>query len=457
MMLSARPWFAGLLCLVAASTSHAASDAVLFRVFMRDGTTVVSYGEFARVDDRVVVSMPIGGSIEEPRLHVAVLPSTLVDWPRTERYAASVRYHRYAETRGEEDFQLLSNDVARTLNDIALTTDRVKALAIAEEARRMLAEWLPAHFGYRQRDLREIVALVDDAIAGLRGLPPSAMDLALVAMDRPDLEPMLGMPSLIQQLGQISRVAALATTSAERVALLQAGVQLLDEAPSDATIDIAARRRGFRTQITRELDVDAKYARLSQRLTSEAKHAAAGAKVSDVQKVLDRLAPEDAKLGAQRPEVVEAVRGSVQAHLESARQLRLRRDQWTLRRSSFRTYLRTVERHVEQLERSRSSLEAIRRLDGPEPGRLLAQQARLRGGADYLQRLRVPDEARESHQMLVGAWRFAEGAVESRFAAASSGNVAKAWEASSAAVGALMLFARAQQDIRALLEPPRLK
>jgi len=457
MMLSARPWLAGVLCLVAAGAAHAASDAVLFRVFMRDGTTVVSYGEFARVDDRVVVSMPIGGSVDEPRLHVAVLPASLVDWPRTERYAASVRYHRYAETRGEEDFQRLSNEVARTLNDIALTTDRVKALAIAEQARRMLADWPPAHFGYRQEDLREIVALVDDAIAGLRGLPPSALDLTLVAMERPDLEPVIGMPSLVEQLGQISRVAALATTSAERVALLQAGLQLLTEAPAGTAIDIAARRRSFETQITRELDIDARYARFSQRVTAQARRAAEHAKVADVQKVLDRISPEDAKLGSQRPEVVEAVRGSVQAHLESARQLRLRRDQWTLRKSLFRTYLRTVERHVERFEQARQSLESIRRLDGPEPDRLLAQRSRLRGGAGALQSLRVPDEVRGSHEMLVGAWRFAENAVESRFAAASSGDVAKAWEASSAAAGALMLFARAQQDIRTLLELPRLK
>jgi hypothetical protein len=449
---------AGVLILVSAGAALAAAPAAsLYRVFMRDGTTVVSFGEFARVDDRVVISMPIGGSADEPRLHVAVLPAALVDWARTERYADSVRYQRYAETRGEEDFQLLSNEVARTLNDIALTTDRAKALAIAEGARRMLADWPPAHFLYRQQDVREIVALVDDAIAGLKGLPRADMDLSLVAIERPDLEPVMGMPTLAEQVDQISRVAALAATSAERIALLQAGVQFLTEAPADANFDVAGRLARFQVQIQRELQVDAQYARLSQRLTTQARRAAAAAKVKDVEKLLDRIAPEDQKLGSQRPDMVEAMRGSVQSQLAAARQLRLRRDQWTLRKAAFRSYIRLVQRQVSQLEGSKPALEAIRRLDGPAPERLLTQRSRLRGGADQLQRLRIPEDVRSSHELLVGAWRFAESAVEARFAAASSGNVAKAWEASSAAAGALMLMTRAQQEIRALLEPPKLQ
>jgi hypothetical protein len=61
------------------------------------------------------------------------------------------------------------------------------------------------------------------------------------------------------------------------------------------------------------------------------------------------------------------------------------------------------------------------------------------------------------HELIVGAWRFAESAIETRLAAATSGSVTTAWEASSAAAGALMLLARAQQEIKTLLEPPRLQ
>ena len=108
-----------------------------------------SYGEFARVDDSVIFSMPVGGRPEEPRIQVTTVKAALVDWPRTDRYSASARYQRYAETRGEEDFRILSNEVALALNDIALSSNRQQALALAEGVRRTVADWPRMHYGYR--------------------------------------------------------------------------------------------------------------------------------------------------------------------------------------------------------------------------------------------------------------------------------------------------------------------
>src|SRR5262245_42479247 len=47
-----------------ARPAHAA-EATLFRLFLLDGSVLVSYGEFARVDDKVVFSMPVGGRPDE--------------------------------------------------------------------------------------------------------------------------------------------------------------------------------------------------------------------------------------------------------------------------------------------------------------------------------------------------------------------------------------------------------
>lgn len=58
--------------------------------------------------------------------------------------------------------------------------------------------------------------------------------------------------------------------------------------------------------------------------------------------------------------------------------------------------------------------------------------------------------------LLVGAWRFAESAVNGRYEAACVASDATAWEAPSAA-GALLLFSHAQLEIRELLEPPELQ
>ena len=71
--------------------------------------------------------------------------------------------------------------------------------------------------------------------------------------------------------------------------------------------------------------------------------------------------------------------------------------------------------------------------------------------------MRTPEYLRATHELLVGAWRFAENATRARFEAIEGANVGAAWEASSAAAGALMMLTRAQDEIRSLLEPPRLQ
>jgi hypothetical protein len=62
-----------------------------------------------------------------------------------------------------------------------------------------------------------------------------------------------------------------------------------------------------------------------------------------------------------------------------------------------------------------------------------------------------------AHDLLVGAWRFAENAANGRYEAVSTGNVSTAWMASSAAAGSIMMLSRAQSDIRSILEIPRIK
>jgi hypothetical protein len=148
---------------------------------------------------------------------------------------------------------------------------------------------------------------------------------------------------------------------------------------------------------------------------------------------------------------------SIEAQLDAARRLRLLQDRWTIRRSLYRDYQRSVGEQLSRLTKSQPELEAIRRLDGPTPEALVKLQATLRGGAEQLGRMRPPDDLRTTHDLLVGAWRFAEKAVTERYAAARAGDVTAAWQASSAAGGALLLLSRVQQEIRELLEPPKLQ
>lgn len=448
----------GLLLAVAAPGTATAAEATLLRLFLADGTALVSYGEFARFDGRVVFSMPVGGSSEQPRLQVVSIPDRVIDWPRTDRYAASARYQQYASTRGEADFAKLSTEVARVLNDVALTTDPKRALEIAEQARQTLADWPQAHYGYRQRDVREIVGLLDEAISDLRAAAGiGAFDLTFVAM-APDvpLEPLRGMPAAHEMVGQLLAVSRLVERSSERVALLQSALSLIGEA--GASIPDASRlREHIASQIRQELEIDERYARLSKRWLEVAQKASTQARVRDLEGALARIARDDEKLGGRRPDVIQALNAAVTGHLERARKLRLLRDQWQLRRSAYREYERFVSGNVMQLVKAQPALDAIKRLDGPSPRSLQSLRERLRGGADRLQRLVPPTEVRAAHDLLIGAWQFAETAVRTRQEAIGSGDMSVAWRASSAAAGALMLLSRLQSELRALLEPPQLR
>lgn len=451
----------GALALLTMSVSaDAASDATLFRIFLKDGSAVVSYGEFARVEDRVVFSTPVGGTPDDPRLHLVTLPEAAIDWPRTDQYSASARYQQYVLTRGEQDFQALNNEVARVLNEIALSTDRERALAIAEQARRTLTDWPSTHYGYRQEDVREIVTLIDEAIGGLRTTPAStSFELTLVAAAQPvQLEPLLPMPSPRQQLDQLFRLAARADQASERVSHLQSAISLLNETGTAiGPTETDAFRKFAELQIRDEALVDRQYARMAERLMSAATRAAERAQVTNVERVLNQITKEDARLGGRRPGAVQALRVSVEARLEGARRLRLMRDQWMVRRGTYRDYQRLVGVQLLQLVQVQPSLEAIRRLDGPKPSELLSLRRRLSGGAERLKRLRIPNDLQSTHELFVGAWRFAESAASGRYDAVTTGNVGRAWEASSAAAGALMMLSRVQQQIRDLVEPPRLQ
>jgi hypothetical protein len=446
-----------------AASAEAASDATLFRLYLKDGSTLVSYGEFTRVDDRVVFSMPVGGSLAEPRLQVVWIQAASVDWTRTDKFAESARYQRYAETRAEDDYAALNDEVARVLSDIALSPDRARALELALLARASLAEWPRQHHGYRQDDVREIVALIDEAIANLRAAGGATnFDLTLVAsvpsMPPVPLEPLVDMPSLREQLDQVLRLASKTPNATDRVTLLQSALAMVRENGAGLRgNELVAIRASLETRIKNEYEIDRKYARLAERLARRANHEAAEARITGVEKALNRLEREDAKLGKRRPDVVLSLRASIEASLGEARRLRLLRDQWTLRQTIYRDYQRSVGSELLSLVKAQPQLEAIRRLDGPPLDSLQALRSRLSGGAERLERLSVNEDLRTTHNLLVEAWRFAENAANRRADAVSTGSVGRAWEASSAAAGALMLLSQAQKGIQELLELPRLK
>ncbi len=281
--------------------------------------------------------------------------------------------------------------------------------------------------------------------------------IALVSAPEMSLEPLATMPSGREQVAQLLRLATGTTDVSERVALLQSALTLLATPGVITGSDASRLRRSVESQIEHETEIDQRYQRVSRDLLNRATRAASNADIRNVERVLERIVKEDQRLGAQRPEVVQALTSTVQSQLDNARRLRLLRDQWSSRQAMFREYQRSVGLDLVLLVKARPALESIKRLDGPPPDRLNSLNQMLRGGAQRLDRRLVPEYLRGTHELVIGAWRFAETAAAGRLKAISSADIGTAWEASSAAAGALMMLSLAQKELRALTEPPKLQ
>jgi len=449
--------FLTLVLLAAAAAAPAQSappDASLFRIFLRDGTTLVSYGEFARSADRIVVSLPIGGTPEAPELHLLSIPADRVDWERTDAYSDSVRATRYAATSGPNDFALLSEGVSRALGDISLAADPARKVAMAAEARQNVTKWIAEHYGYRAEDAARMAALFDQAAAEARaaaGLPN--YDLALIANTAaPPSVPLMPMPSDQESAEQAMAAVTLAPDATERVSLLRA-IQKVIGAAGDA-----AWATPMRTRVASALAIEERTSRSYETLTrgtlDSAGRLARAADVTGVERVIRRALAEDDRLGQRRPQEMAALLATLDATLDEARRLRLARDSWALRAEELRKYRTAVDAAVTLMRDSRPSLDEIRRLAGPSRVRLERLAARAAQAGQLIASLEPPAEGAAAHGLLKSAVQFAARAAESRRQAILKGEMKPAWEASSAAAGSLIFFDRAVEELQALARIP---
>ena len=138
----------------------------------------------------------------------------------------------------------LSNAVARTLNDVAVTADPTERLAIVEGARKTLAEWPQTHFNYRVAEVRQMLSMLDETIADLRAAAGgSRFELSLVAVAPPreTNERLLPAPTPVESVEQLLVAANLAESPSERRTLLNQALAGVDRAPP--RLPRAGRRR----------------------------------------------------------------------------------------------------------------------------------------------------------------------------------------------------------------------
>ncbi len=460
-MLAAFVLAAAVVVPVRVATAADADEATLLRVFLKDGAALVSYGEPARVNDRVIFSMPTS-SATNPPLHLVNLPIDRVDWERTSRYAATARMSHYVQTQADSDYAVLSNDVASTLNEVARTTDSGRRLAIVQRARQTLSDWPQAHYNYRAVEVRQMIGMLDEAIADLQAArTPGRINLTLSAYVDPlaIVEPLLPAPTPKQAIEQVLSAARASDMSAERTSLLASAVVAIElEKTALPNEWVAATRKETQAELGRELRIDRSYQALTKRMMTLANRRAKQANsITSLERLLRAIHQRNVALGAKRPETVSALIDAVQIKLDAARQLRAARARFALRARVMRQYRLAVQVPIDLFLQLKPSLEAVKALSGSNLSALAGIERSTAQILLLVSAIAPPDELVSAHSLLLSAVQLAGHAAEIRREATLAKDITRAWDASSAAAGALMLGARARSDIQTLARPPQPK
>ena len=453
-------WLTAALLLARCTPAAAADDVTLLRVFLTDGSALVSYGEPARIGDRVVFSIPTA-AMPDPPLHLIDLAAARVDWERTNRYAEVARAAHYINTQAEFDYAALSIRMTQALDQLTGTEDAARRLVIAENARKMLATWPQAHYNYRLNEVRQMLSLLDEAIADLRAAAGDGrFDLSLAAFTDPPpaTEPLVAPPTAKETIEQVLTAARVADTASERTVLLETALASLDrDAATLPTEWMVTTRAATKAQFETERQTDRAYQVLTARIIGQADRQARAADVGGLLRLVDSLRLSDRQLGGQRPETVAALIAAVEVRLDAARRLQLARDRWTLRAPELRQYRAAIKVPLDLFARLEPALEQIKSLAGNSPSSLMMIESAVSQILLQARAIAPPPEFRAAQALLVSAVQLAGNAGQIRREATLAGDIARAWDASSAAAGALMLGARARTDMQNLLRPPELR
>jgi hypothetical protein len=443
-----------------AAAADSTSQPPLLRLFLVDGSTLVSYGEPARVGDRVVFSLPTSASAGDPGLHLVELPASHVDWQRTNRYAESFRAAAYIATHGDRAYALLTAEIGKVLNDVALTNDSARRLALVEQARRTLAEWPGRHYNYKAEEIGEMLEILDDAIADLRAAAGvTRFDLSFVAPNPLATVPeaLLPPPSPRETIEGTLVAARLTESPDERMSLLSVALAAIERNSDGLPSDWRTYTRvAIELVIEAERRIERAYQALTTRTVARADAGARAADVMALERLLAEVHREDEKLGHKRPQAVGGLVSTVEDRLAAARELSLARERWSIRLPELRRFEPILGDQTERLARLKPVLENIRALAVSAPDAISALEQAGAGVLAVLQSLEAPEELRVAHALLVSAAQLATSAAQIRREAALAGDLTRAWDASAAAAGALMMVDRARAELRGALSLPQL-
>jgi hypothetical protein len=117
-------------------------------------------------------------------------------------------------------------------------------------------------------------------------------------------------------------------------------------------------------------------------------------------------------------------------------------------------YRRSMLGSFSTFKAATKGLEEVRQMVGPKPGAITPIAQRLARGNRTLYRVKPPPELMPAHTLVRSAWELAESAFRLRLDAATRNSIDGARQASSAAAGALMLFAKARVELDEVMRKP---
>jgi hypothetical protein len=431
--------FTGVLAAAASQPSELGS---IYRVFLKNGDALPSYGEAAIVGDRIVFNLSIGGVDGPLTLQLISLPASTVDLERTNRYADSMRAAFYAATRGPAEYEAMTAALSRDLDTLAATPDRRRQLAIAEDLHQRLAVWPRAHFFYRMADVEKLFALVGDVVDELKAaVGEKTFALELTAGPRVPLrEALLPAPRRKEAVELSLSASEAADIGEDRIAILRAAASVAP--PDDPALAAAVRRR-----LDEELRAGTAYSALAENVRERARTAVTRGDVPGVDRLQTEVLTRDQQLGFRRPQVVQSLVAELRAAREDAVARRETLDRYVAVRGRLLEYELAIRPALSALDGLQSVLLYVRDNRTVSFERVVAAQSRFERVLSQVQGVQPPVEASGIHATLVSAMRMAVEACLKRREAAATTAMPTVRAASAAAAGALLLGERARADL----------
>jgi hypothetical protein len=424
-----------------------------FRVFLRTGEPLPSYGEAAIVGDRVVFTLLVGGESDlRRRFQLVDLAADDVDLDRTVAYATAVRGAHYAATRGEAEYAAMTAEVSRALDALPELADPVDRVQAAERARERMRGWSRQSYGHRAGDVEALEYLFDVVIGELRAdAGASQIALELSSREAPRaVEPLRPAPDTAESVRLALAAAAAVEPGPDRYAILHAAGEVAADAGG-----LAGLGREVRSRLAAEREADERYAALARELTWQANAAIDRGDPDEVTALISQLAERDAVYGRMRPRVVRDLGRQMDLKRTAAAAYRSARARYAAVRPALLAYERRIRAALSTMDGLRPVLDAVREMRFTSFDGLRSAAGRIERTQDVLAAVSPPEDLADVHATLTSAVHLAREALARRQTAAATAAGSFTRDASSAAAGSLLLLGQARGDLVARLFPPK--